>query len=85
MNDVSGLNNIALWLIRGYQYVIKPYLPLSCRFEPSCSTYAIEAFQSYGFLKGSYKALRRILRCHPGCQGGYDPVNKDKEIIRDKK
>ncbi len=66
--------SILLGIIKGYQYVISPLFPPSCRFTPTCSAYAIEAIQRHGALKGSYLALRRILRCHPFCSGGYDPV-----------
>ena len=45
-----------------------------CRFIPTCSEYAVQALEKYGVLKGSYLAIRRILRCHPFCKGGYDPL-----------
>lgn len=62
-------------LIRVYQAVISPLLPSVCRFKPSCSEYALEAVQKYGALKGSYMALRRLLRCHPfSKKHGWDPV-----------
>ncbi|MDJ0622778.1 MAG: membrane protein insertion efficiency factor YidD [Desulfocapsaceae bacterium] len=64
----------ALALIRMYRYVISPLLPPSCRFTPTCSHYAIEAFERYGFLKGAFLTAKRILRCHPLCRGGYDPL-----------
>jgi putative membrane protein insertion efficiency factor len=60
--------------IRGYQRVISPLLPRSCRFVPSCSEYAAQAVGRYGLLRGGGLALRRILRCHPFHPGGYDPV-----------
>ena len=63
-----------LALIRVYQYVISPLLPPSCRFTPTCSRYAIEAIERYGFLKGVFLATKRILRCHPLCRGGNDPL-----------
>lgn len=62
------------YLIRFYQRFIGPALPPSCRFYPSCSTYALEAVAKYGLLKGSYLAARRLLRCHPFHPGGVDPV-----------
>ncbi len=46
----------------------------SCRFTPTCSAYALEALEKYGIFKGTYLSMRRILRCHPLCKGGYDPV-----------
>lgn len=61
-------------LFKGYQYVISPIFPPTCRFIPSCSQYAIEAVQKYGVVRGGIKALWRILRCHPFSRGGYDPV-----------
>jgi len=61
-------------LIKAYKYLISPILPSSCRFYPSCSEYALEAFNKYGFIKGFWMTLKRIGRCHPLCDGGYDPV-----------
>jgi hypothetical protein len=61
-------------LIRGYQIVLSPVLPPSCRFHPSCSQYALEAVTRHGALKGGWLAARRLARCHPFHPGGYDPV-----------
>ena len=61
-------------LIRGYQRLVSPVLPPSCRFHPSCSQYALEAVTRYGALKGSWLATRRLVRCHPFHPGGFDPV-----------
>ena len=61
-------------LIRGYQLVISPILPPSCRYVPTCSEYGLEAIERYGALKGGWMAIRRILRCHPFAKGGLDPV-----------
>jgi len=61
-------------LIRGYQLLISPYLPGSCRYQPTCSQYAIEAISRHGVLKGGWLAARRIGRCHPWGGWGYDPV-----------
>lgn len=63
-----------LILIRFYQICISPYIGQHCRFTPTCSKYALEAITKYGALKGTYLALRRILKCHPFHKGGYDPV-----------
>jgi len=68
------LKKIALCFIWLYQKAISPYLGQNCRYFPSCSFYAKEAIQKYGVCKGSFIALKRILRCHPFCQGGFDPV-----------
>lgn len=61
-------------LIRAYQLLLSPILPPSCRFTPSCSAYAMEAVAKHGALGGGWLAARRICRCHPWNDGGYDPV-----------
>lgn len=61
-------------LIRGYQLLVSPVLPASCRFVPTCSEYAREAIARYGALRGGWLAVRRLLRCHPWGGAGYDPV-----------
>ena len=63
-----------LFLISVYRKLISPMLPPSCRFYPTCSAYAYEAITKYGPGKGSWLAIRRILRCHPLNPGGFDPV-----------
>lgn len=68
------LKRIIIGLIRAYQLMLSPYLPRSCRYDPTCSRYAIIAVTKYGTIKGLYLALRRILRCHPFGGSGYDPV-----------
>lgn len=65
---------IIIGFIRAYQLMLSPYLPRSCRYDPTCSRYAIIAVNKYGTIKGLYLALRRILRCHPFGGSGYDPV-----------
>ena len=65
---------IALFLLRAYKLAISPMLPPSCRFTPTCSEYAAEAIAKYGFLRGLMLGLKRLSRCHPFCEGGYDPV-----------
>ena len=64
----------AILLIRVYQKLISPLLPPCCRFEPSCSRYAAEAFLIHGFWKGAFLTIWRLARCQPFCKGGYDPV-----------
>jgi uncharacterized protein len=61
-------------LVRGYRLLLRPWLGNRCRFEPSCSAYAIGALQRHGALAGSYLAVARIARCHPWCAAGFDPV-----------
>lgn len=61
-------------LVRAYQLIISPLFPASCRFRPTCSAYALTSLQRYGIIKGTYLAVRRLLRCHPWNPGGYDPV-----------
>jgi len=62
-------------LIRIYQWVIAPLLPPNtCRFTPSCSQYAIDAVRKYGTLRGGWRAIKRIGKCHPYHPGGYDPA-----------
>ena len=61
-------------LIRFYQVCISPFTMSSCRFTPTCSQYALEAFRKYGPLKGFILSFKRIIRCHPGGGSGYDPV-----------
>lgn len=60
--------------IRFYQGAISPHFPPSCRYQPSCSAYAVEALRKHGPVKGCWLALKRILRCHPWGGSGYDPV-----------
>ena len=63
-----------LFLIRFYQRRISPLFPPCCRFYPTCSAYAAQAIEKYGAAKGGWLAFRRIIRCHPFNDGGYDPV-----------
>lgn len=65
---------VMILVIKGYQMLISPLFPPSCRFYPTCSTYFMQALQKYGFLKGSYLGMKRIVKCHPWNPGGYDPV-----------
>lgn len=65
---------LLLWILRGYQYALRPMMGANCRFFPSCSDYAREAIERHGAAKGFWLALRRLGRCHPYHPGGYDPV-----------
>ena len=69
------MKKIFLALIRFYQTQISPLTPPSCRFQPTCSAYALEAINKYGAMKGTWLAIKRLLRCHPFYKGDhYDPV-----------
>jgi putative membrane protein insertion efficiency factor len=68
------MNNILIVLIVFYQKTISKILPLTCRFQPSCSQYSIEALEKYGTIKGLYFSIKRIIRCNPFNSGGYDPL-----------
>ena len=61
-------------LLSVYKAIVSPFLPPSCRFEPTCSEYAKQAIEKYGALKGTWLGFKRILRCQPFCEGGHDPV-----------
>lgn len=60
--------------VLAYRFALKPWLGNACRFEPTCSAYALEALQQHGAIAGSLLGAARVLRCHPWCQGGHDPV-----------
>lgn len=68
------MKRIIILLVRGYQKLISPLFPPTCRFYPSCSAYFIQAVEKYGAVKGSYLGIKRILRCNPFHPGGYDPL-----------
>lgn len=63
-----------LTLVKGYRLLLSPWLGSGCRFEPTCSAYALQALERHGAAAGSYLTLRRLARCHPWCEGGCDPV-----------
>lgn len=68
------MKKIVITIIKGYQYLIGPGLPKVCRYQPTCSSYALESIDTYGLLRGGLRAVLRILRCNPFFAGGYDPV-----------
>ncbi|GAA0116669.1 membrane protein insertion efficiency factor YidD [Clostridium senegalense] len=68
------IKKFLIHMINLYRKYISPLKPPCCKFQPTCSQYAIEAIEKYGGLKGGYMAIKRILRCHPWSKGGYDPV-----------
>jgi uncharacterized protein len=68
------MQSFLIALIRAYRYVLSPWIGGQCRFTPTCSLYAIQALELYGPWRGSWLTIRRLLRCHPFCPGGEDPV-----------
>ncbi len=70
----AGLNAVLMGVVKGYRLFLSPWLGSACRFTPTCSQYALQALERHGPAAGSYLAARRLLRCHPGCSGGPDPV-----------
>jgi len=72
---------LLILIIKIYKRFISPLLPSSCRFYPTCSSYALEAIERFGAFEGSILAIKRILRCHPFNPGGYDPVPKKEELL----
>jgi putative membrane protein insertion efficiency factor len=71
MNPVAS---VLVWLVRGYQYLISPWLGQNCRFTPTCSQYLIEAIERHGVVRGLWLGVKRVGRCHPWHPGGDDPV-----------
>ena len=75
------LSKILIQFIKLYQIVISPYFGKNCRYDPTCSNYFIQSLNEYGFLKGSFKGIKRLISCHPikflGGGSGYDPVKKE--------
>jgi len=65
---------ILITLVRGYRLLLSPWIGSACRFEPSCSAYSLQALQDHGAAAGSYLTVARLVRCHPWCAGGCDPV-----------
>ena len=71
---------IFIKIIKGYKYFISPFLGQSCRYLPTCSEYSIEALKTYGFIKGLWLSLKRIMSCHPWGNSGFDPVEKETKV-----
>ena len=65
---------LLMGVVRGYRLLLSPWLGSSCRFEPTCSAYALQALERHGAATGSYLTVHRLVRCGPWCQGGHDPV-----------
>ncbi len=74
------MHHLLIILIKFYKKAISPFLPNSCRFYPTCSSYAIEALKQHGFFKGIWLATKRVAKCHPFHPGGFDPVPAVKEV-----
>jgi putative membrane protein insertion efficiency factor len=70
----SAVQRVLIWAVKFYRLMLSPWLGSSCRFEPTCSAYALTALESHGAATGAYLSARRLLRCHPWCAGGCDPV-----------
>lgn len=68
------MRTLVIAAIRGYRRFVSPMLPPTCRFTPSCSLYTLQAVETHGLLRGSLMGARRVLRCHPFSEGGFDPV-----------
>ena len=74
MNILTGT---LIQIIKGYKFLISPLLGNNCRYFPNCSDYSIEALRTYGFFKGLFMTIKRVLSCHPFKEGGIDPVKKE--------
>jgi uncharacterized protein len=68
------MKHLLIWLLKAYRFAISPLYGQVCRYHPTCSAYALEAVTRHGSLRGSWLAVRRVGRCHPWADGGYDPV-----------
>jgi hypothetical protein len=72
------IRSLLIGLVKAYRLLLSPWLGSSCRFEPTCSAYSLQALQTHGAAAGSYLTLTRLARCHPWCAGGHDPVPTEK-------
>ena len=68
------VRRLVIGLIQIYRSYVSPMLPPTCRYEPSCSLYTVQAIEKYGVFRGLFKGILRVLRCHPFARGGFDPV-----------
>ncbi len=80
----KAVNRVPILLITFYRSFISPLLGPSCRFQPTCSNYALEAFRTHNFFYASWLSLWRVLRCNPFSRGGYDPVPPPRKTVNDK-
>ncbi len=83
LQNLFGLpQTLLLVLVRGYRFFLSPWLGSACRFTPTCSAYALDALQQHGAAAGSYLTVARLVRCHPWCTGGHDPVPASLKVPR---
>jgi uncharacterized protein len=75
------IKSVLLALVKAYRLMLSPWLGLACRFEPTCSAYALDALEIHGAAAGSYLTLKRLARCHPWCDGGSDPVPEQRGVF----
>lgn len=75
---INLVQRALIWSVRGYQMVVSPLLPKSCKYHPSCSQYAVDALRKFGVARGIILAVWRLLRCNPLSYGGYDPVERQR-------
>ena len=75
------MQRLLIGLVRGYKLLFSAWLGSSCRFEPTCSSYSLDALRRHGAAAGSYLTVARLVRCHPWCQGGLDPVPDHKPAL----
>ncbi|MBU3649573.1 MAG: membrane protein insertion efficiency factor YidD [Limnohabitans sp.] len=68
------MQTLLIFLVKAYRLLLSPWLGSACRFTPTCSAYALEALERHGAAQGGWMTTRRLLRCHPWCAGGHDPV-----------
>lgn len=68
------IRQLLMGVVRGYRLLLSPWLGSACRFEPTCSVYALQALERHGAAAGSYMTVHRLMRCHPWCAGGSDPI-----------
>ena len=71
------MQRLLMGLVRGYRLLLSPWLGSGCRFEPTCSVYSLQALEKHGASWGSYLTLARLVRCHPWCAGGHDPIPEE--------
>ena len=74
-----------IWFLKAYRFAISPLYGQVCRYHPTCSAYALQAVETHGAFRGTYLAVRRVMRCHPWAAGGYDPVPHSSRLEHDQK